>query len=72
MEDLNNSQGSQTEKKENKGLLSYEDDDKQTLFKLFGLEMTAPKGLKNPRIIYISFILVNFILLLILKNLISN
>ena len=37
------------------GILSYDDNEKQTLFKIFGMEMTAPKGLKNPRIIYISF-----------------
>ena len=49
-----------------------EDDQEQTVFKFLGLEMTAPKGLKNPRIVYISFILINCILLIILKNLIFN
>ena len=56
----------------NKDILAYADDDKQTLFKVFGIEMTAPKGLKYPRVVYISFVLVNFILLILLKNLISN
>ena len=51
-----------------KGFLAYEDDSKQTLFKFFGIELTAPKGLKNPRIVYVSFILINILLLLILKN----
>ena len=55
-----------------KGILSNDDNDEQTLFRLFGIEMTAPKELKNPRVVYISFIVVNFILLIILKNLISN
>ncbi len=49
-----------------------QDNDKQTLFKLFGIEMIAPKGLQNPRIIYISFILINFIILIILKRLIMH
>ena len=52
-----------------KNVLAYDDDEKQTLFRFFGIELTAPKGLKNPRIVYISFILINFI---ILKNLIFN
>ena len=46
--------------------------EKQTLFRFFGIELTAPKGLQNPRIVYISFILINVILLIILKNLIFN
>ncbi len=54
-----------------KNILAY-DDEKQTLFRFFGIELTAPKGLKNPRIVYISFILINCILLIILKNLIFN
>ncbi len=53
-------------------ILSYDDNENQTLFKFLGIEMTAPKGLKNPRIVYISFIVVNLFLLIILKNLISN
>ena len=58
-----------------KGILNYNDDqnenDKQVLFRFFGIELTAPKGLKNPRIVYISFILINFFLLILLKNFIS-
>ena len=56
----------------NKGVLSYRNDDKQTLFKIFGIEMTAPKGLKNPRIIYISFIAINLLALLLLRKLILS
>lgn len=70
MED--NKESKDTNESSNKGILSYDDNDEQTLFSLFGIQMTAPKGLKNPRLIYISFIVVNFILLVILKNLISN
>ena len=55
-----------------KGFLSYENNEKQTIFKIFGIEMTAPKGLRNPRIIYISFIAVNFLALLLLRRLITQ
>ena len=53
----------------NKSGSKTQDNDKQILFRLFGIEMVAPIGLKNPRIIYISFIVINFILLIILKKL---
>ena len=60
------------EKSLKKNLLAYDEDSKQTLFKFLGIELTAPKGLKNPRLVYLSFILVNVILLLIIKNLTLN
>ncbi|ABX08050.1 hypothetical protein [Prochlorococcus marinus] len=72
MEDQGNIKSENQSDPESKGLLQYDNDDKQVLFRLFGVEMTAPKGLKNPRIVYISFIVVNLILLLALKSLISN
>ena len=53
-------------------LVSNSDDEQQTLFRLFGLEMTAPKGLKRPRIIYLSFIIINLIVLILLRNLITR
>ncbi|WP_269622185.1 hypothetical protein [Prochlorococcus marinus] len=56
----------------NKGILAYDNDDQQTIFKLFGIELTAPKGLKRPRLVYISFIVINLLLLVFLKNLISH
>ncbi len=56
----------------NKNILIDDNDDKQTLFRIFGIEMTAPKNLKNPRIVYISFIIINLILLVALKNITSN
>jgi len=53
-------------------ILDYDNDDKQTLFRFLGIELTAPKGLKNPRLVYISFIVINFLLIFFLKNLISS
>ncbi len=58
--------------KDNQNLLSYQKDNNQVLFRFFGIEMTAPKGLKYPRIVYVSFIVVNFFLLLVLRKLIIN
>tara|TARA_Y100001970_G_C13802812_1_gene635946 strand:+ start:172 stop:411 length:240 start_codon:yes stop_codon:yes gene_type:complete len=57
---------------QNSGLMNYSDKEKQTVFKMFGIELTAPAGLKNPGTIYISFIVVNIIMFVILKSLISN
>ena len=72
MDDQSNIESESQTSYASKGVLQNENDDKQVLFRVFGVEMTAPKGLKNPRLIYISFIVVNFILLIILKNIISN
>ncbi len=55
-----------------KDILVEDEKEKQTLLRIFGFEITAPKELKNPRFIYISFIVVNFILLIIIQNLISS
>ena len=64
---------SEEEKKSiEKVMLGENDNDNQIIFRFLGIEMTAPKGLKNPRLIYISFILVNLILLILLKNIIMN
>ena len=66
-EDLDDS-----DKNESKGILSYGDDQKQVLFRFLGVEMTAPKGLKNPRMVYISFVVINIILLILLQRLTSH
>ena len=71
MDDQSNIESESQTSYDSKGGLQNENDDKQVLFRVFGVEMTAPKGLKNPRIVYISFIVVNLILLILLKNLIS-
>ncbi len=69
---MNENKESENSKINHESILSYDDKEEQTLFRIFGMEMTAPKGLKNPRLIYISFIIVNFIALLVIKNLISR
>ena len=74
MEKINDYVNNADEGKEslNKEIIVDNNDDKQTLFSFFGIELTAPKGLKNPRIIYISFIAVNLFILILLKSFISK
>ena len=55
-----------------KGIFSYKDIGTQGVITLFGYELTAPAGLKNPGAIYLSFIFINLIIFLILKNFISR
>ena len=54
------------------GIFSYKDKGTQGVITLFGYELTAPAGLKNPGIVYLSFILVNLLIFLILKSFISG
>ena len=54
------------------GIFSYKDKGTQGVMTLFGYELTAPAGLKNPGIVYLSFIFVNLIIFLILKSFISG
>ncbi len=54
------------------GIFSYKDKGTQGVIRLFGYELTAPAGLKNPRIVYLSFIFINLIIFIILKSFISG
>ena len=55
-----------------KGIFSYKDKGTQGVITIFGYELTAPAGLKNPGVVYLSFILVNLIIFLMLKSFISG
>ena len=55
-----------------KGIFSYKDKGSQGVITLFGYELTAPAGLKNPGIVYLSFIFVNLLIFLVLKSFISG
>ena len=59
-------------KEDSKGILSYSSKGTQSVISLFGFELTAPSGLKNPGIVYLSFIFVNLLIFLILKSFISG
>jgi len=54
------------------GIFSYKDKGTQGVVSLFGYELTAPAGLKNPGIVYLAFIFVNLIIFLILKSFITG
>ena len=55
-----------------KGIFSYKDTGTQGVITLFGYELTAPSGLKNPGIVYLSFIFVNLLIFLVLKSFMSG
>ena len=57
---------------ESKGILSYSSKGTQGVVSLFGFELTAPAGLKNPGIVYLSFIVVNLFIFLVLRSFISR
>ena len=58
--------------KESKGVLSYSSKGKQSVISLFGVELTAPSGLRNPGIVYIAFLVVNLFIFLALRSFISG
>ena len=62
----------QDKKEESKGILSYSSKGTQSVISLFGFELTAPSGLKNPGIVYIAFIVINLFIFLVLRSFISG
>ena len=58
--------------KESKGILSYSSKGKQSVISFFGVELTAPSGLKNPGIVYLAFIVVNLLIFLALRSFITG
>tara|TARA_B100000579_G_scaffold363394_1_gene321933 strand:+ start:1281 stop:1547 length:267 start_codon:yes stop_codon:yes gene_type:complete len=57
---------------ESKGILSYSSKGSQSVISLFGLELTAPSGLKNPGIVYLAFIIINLFIFLVLRSFVSG
>ena len=55
-----------------KGIFSYKDKGTQGVITIFGYELTAPAGLRNPGVVYLSFIFVNLLIFLVLKSFISG
>ncbi len=55
------------------GLIKYQKTDEKSVISLFGIELTAPSSLKNPGIVYLSFIFVNFVIFaLVFKNFLTG
>ena len=65
-------ESSKESKVESKGILSYSSKGTQSVISLFGFELTAPSGLKNPGIVYLAFIVVNLFIFLALRSFISG
>ena len=70
--DNNELESNKENKAESKGILSYSSKGTQSVISFFGFELTAPSGLKNPGIVYLSFIFVNLLIFLLLKSFISG
>ena len=58
--------------KDSKGVLSYSSRGKQSVISFFGIELTAPSGLRNPGIVYLAFLVVNLFIFLALRSFISG
>ena len=55
------------------GLIKYQKTGTKSVISLFGIELTAPSSLKNPGIVYLSFIFVNFVIFaLVFKNFLTG
>ena len=54
-------------------LFKYQKTGTKSVFSLFGIELTAPSSLKNPGIVYLSFILINLVIFsLFFKNFLTG
>jgi hypothetical protein len=65
-------EANQEKKEESKEILSYSSKGTQSVISLFGFELTAPSGLKNPGIVYIAFIVINLFIFLVLRSFVSG
>ena len=70
--DNNELESNEKSNSESKGILSYSSKGTQSVISLFGFELTAPSGLKNPGIVYIAFIVINLFIFLVLRSFISG
>jgi len=68
----NESESNQTSNAEPKEILSYSSKGTQSVITLFGFELTAPSGLKNPGIVYLAFIVINLFIFLALRSFVSG
>ena len=70
--DNNELESSHESKEDSKGILSYSSKGTQSVISIFGFELTAPSGLKNPGIVYLAFIVINLFIFLVLRSFISG
>ena len=72
MAEQNKMNSNDGEESKNNELSQNSSQEKQTVFKVLGIEVTAPSTLKNPGIVYISFIVINIILFLLFRKLVAG
>ena len=70
--DNNDLEPKEENKVESKGIMSYSSKGTQSVIRLFGVELTAPSGLKSPGIVYLAFIVINLFIFLVLRSFISG
>tara|TARA_Y100001968_G_scaffold23184_1_gene18203 strand:+ start:268 stop:534 length:267 start_codon:yes stop_codon:yes gene_type:complete len=70
--DKNELESNKESKVESKGILQYSSKGTQSVISLFGFELTAPSGLRNPGIVYLAFIIINLLIFLALRSFISG
>ena len=66
-----NKDNSSSDQKENEKftIMGFDGDTpQQSVFKIFGIELVAPEGMKNPGTIYILFVVVNIIIFVFIKS----
>ena len=64
---------SDNDQKDNFDILDFDDTEKKSIVKFFGLELVAPTGLKNAGLIYALFIVINGVIFFtLLKNQLSQ
>ena len=68
----NDLESTKESKAESQGILSYSSKGTQSVISFFGLELTAPSGLKNPGIVYLAFIVINLFIFLVLRSFVSG
>ena len=71
--DLDSKEGKSLISKIEDGLIKYQKTGTKSVISLFGIELTAPSSLKNPGIVYLSFIVINFVIFaLFFKNFLTR
>ncbi len=55
------------------GYIKYQKTGEKSVITIFGIELTAPSSLKNPGIVYLSFIVINLLIFsLVFKNFLTG
>ena len=72
MEESNDASKNEENNWSPKDILNYKNKGSQTVVRFLGIELTAPEGLKNPGIVYLSFIVVNIFIFFVLRSFVAG